>query len=340
MPRCFVIMPFSGTPNPRHDATYWDKLYHNFIKPAVEDVGYVCERSVASPGNIVGNIIGDLFGSNIVLAILTDFNPNVLYELGVRHSLAHGTIMALERGQTIPFDLANYGLVLYSDIDRDHFARELRNHIQKLHRQPGPDSPVAEHLRLKVGLSRTTLDVADSPLNTAGALDLAEEDILIIGQNLYGLATDKQEQDKVMSMLLQKTNLKIRIAYADSSNENQTKALAEIIDEAMIKQFPRVDLGFREWCAEWERRSPDGKNRLEIRRSIRVGNVSATMVDGRRSGGQILIRPVLYHTGSNTRPCIWIRSFNAPAGVFPAYQGALEQIWSHGVRVQSDYSVQ
>lgn len=148
--RCFVIMPFSGTPGTRHDAAYWDKFYQNFIKPAVEELGYSCERSIASSRSIVGTIVDDLFNSDIVLAILTDFNPNVLYELGVRHSLAHGTIMAIEKGQSIPFDLSHFGVVPYVEVDRALFTQDLQRHLEDLQRRPVPDSPVAEHLRLKV----------------------------------------------------------------------------------------------------------------------------------------------------------------------------------------------
>jgi hypothetical protein len=216
MSKCFVIMPFSGTRDPRHDASYWDKFYQNYLKPSVEELGYICERSVATSSSIIGTIIDDLFNSDVVLAILTDFNANVLYELGVRHSLAHGTIMAIEKGQPIPFDLSQFGVVQYQEVDRAHFVQELERHIRDQRRRPVPDNPVAEHLRLKVGIARMTNNIADSPLDTAGALSSANRDVLIIGQNLYGLARNRQERDKVFEALLGKPALKVRILYADT----------------------------------------------------------------------------------------------------------------------------
>jgi hypothetical protein len=51
-------------------------------------------------------MLGGIVNSDLVLAVLTDYNPNVWYELGTRHSLRHGTIMMLERGQKIPIDIA------------------------------------------------------------------------------------------------------------------------------------------------------------------------------------------------------------------------------------------
>jgi hypothetical protein len=107
---CFVIMPFSKTVG-KHTAKYSDNFFFNFIKPALENLGYTCKRSSAQPGNIMKAIVNDLVNSDVVLAVLTDYNANVLYELGTRHSLKHGTIMMLQRGQDIPFDIKHYGVL-------------------------------------------------------------------------------------------------------------------------------------------------------------------------------------------------------------------------------------
>ena len=82
MPRnCFVIMPFSTTESCTEDE--WTQIFEQVLKPAVESVGldYICRRSVATRGNIVGAIVRDLNDSHVVIADLTDRNPNVFYEL-------------------------------------------------------------------------------------------------------------------------------------------------------------------------------------------------------------------------------------------------------------------
>ncbi len=140
---CFVIMPFSKTKGKR-TAKYWNDFYSNFIKPAVENLGYTCERSSAKPGNIMKAIVKELVNSDVVLAVLTDYNPNVLYELGARHSLKHGTIMMLQRGQNIPFDIAQYGVLFYQKAAGiPKFQENLRVFIQKIG-SGGPDSPILD----------------------------------------------------------------------------------------------------------------------------------------------------------------------------------------------------
>jgi hypothetical protein len=144
---CFVIMPFSetGAKRAKHTTAYWDNFFFGFIKPAAERLGYTCKRSSAQPGNIMKAIVNELVTSDVVLAVLTDYNPNVLYELGTRHSLKHGTIMMLESGQDIPFDIKQYGVIYYDDKASGvpKFEENLRNAIQKIESN-GPDSPVLD----------------------------------------------------------------------------------------------------------------------------------------------------------------------------------------------------
>jgi hypothetical protein len=143
---CFVIMPFSTTGDKQqHTTEYWNDFFSNVIKPAVEKLGYTCTRSSADPGNIMKTIVNELVTSDVVLAVLTDYNPNVLYELGTRHSLKRGTIMMLERGQKIPSDIAQYGVIYYDNeiTGGTKFQENLRNAIQKIE-SDGPDSPVQD----------------------------------------------------------------------------------------------------------------------------------------------------------------------------------------------------
>jgi hypothetical protein len=90
---CFVIMPFSATDSCSEQE--WTQVFDSLIKPAVENcgLGYRAFRSSATRGNIVGAIMESLRDAHVVIADLTDQNPNVFYELGVRHSLRDRTIL-------------------------------------------------------------------------------------------------------------------------------------------------------------------------------------------------------------------------------------------------------
>lgn len=111
--KCFVIMPFSKTVE-KHDEEYWT-IFFDTIKKIMEENGYICTRSEVGPYKLFSNIIRNMENSDVVIAVLTDFNSNVWYELGIRHALRTGTIMLLQEGQKIPFDISDFGIIFYRD---------------------------------------------------------------------------------------------------------------------------------------------------------------------------------------------------------------------------------
>jgi hypothetical protein len=131
--RCFVIMPFSKTTND-HTEEYWTEFFHQFIKPTVDNLGYECIKSTARPKNIIKSILEELVSADIVVAVLTDNNPNVWYALGTRHALRSGTIMVIEEGQKIPFDISQYGVIVYTDkiAKRAQFEKNLEAFIEDI----------------------------------------------------------------------------------------------------------------------------------------------------------------------------------------------------------------
>lgn len=142
-------MPFSKS-SVSHDEVYW-KYFYKILKVIVEKLGYECTRAENHSHNIVGSVIKMLETSDLVIAVLTDMNPNVFYELGIRHSLKNGTIMLIEKGQEIPFDISNYGLIRYEDRINinDFLEKEIESIIKKSESISEFDSPVFDNLELK-----------------------------------------------------------------------------------------------------------------------------------------------------------------------------------------------
>jgi hypothetical protein len=106
-------MPFSKT-TPKHTEAYWTKHFTNFLKPLIEEnPSLEAHRSTARRGDILKEIISDLVTAPIVIADLTDKNPNVFWELGVRQSFSHRTITIAQYGTKLPFDLSTKGTLFY-----------------------------------------------------------------------------------------------------------------------------------------------------------------------------------------------------------------------------------
>ncbi len=107
MKTCFVIMPIRqpGTPEYEHFRTIRDTV----IEPALVGLAYNVVRAddISRSGAVTADIVELIGNAELVVADLTDLNPNVFYELGARHALRkNGTIMLVDETRSdIPFDL-------------------------------------------------------------------------------------------------------------------------------------------------------------------------------------------------------------------------------------------
>jgi len=82
--KCFVIMPLAERDGVRPSG-YFNEVYESIIKPAVHESGFVAETAMRTGSDLIHSTrINDLAEADIVLADLTDHNPNVLFELGLR----------------------------------------------------------------------------------------------------------------------------------------------------------------------------------------------------------------------------------------------------------------
>jgi hypothetical protein len=93
-----------------------------------------------------------LVGSELAIAVLTGHNPNVFYELGVRHAVRNNTMLLAEHEDEVPFDLRTQRLILYANrglADARLLTRRIQEGIQQMIAEASgdPDNPVLRYLR-------------------------------------------------------------------------------------------------------------------------------------------------------------------------------------------------
>lgn len=110
---CFVIMPFT-TPEGYED-DHFRKIYDQIFKPAIEKAGYEATRvdEDNSSATIQTKILNQLINAEMVLCDLSAKNPNVLYELGIRHAFDKPVVLVQEKGQGAIFDIGNITTIPY-----------------------------------------------------------------------------------------------------------------------------------------------------------------------------------------------------------------------------------
>lgn len=158
-PMCFVAMPFGkkspvGKQKPLID---FDLIYEQ-VRQAVSDTGFDCVRAdfEAAGGFIHRPMYERLLVAEYVIADLTLANPNVAYEVGVRHgSRSKATILicAQEFVGQLPFDLKPLRVFSYSlnqdgnlsDLEAEKLKQVLSQLLKQAVRgELPPDNPILQ----------------------------------------------------------------------------------------------------------------------------------------------------------------------------------------------------
>lgn len=150
---CFIICPIGEDGSETRERS--DKLLRHLFDPVAQKCGYQAVRAdkISQPGIITRQIIDKLLESPLVIADLTDQNPNVLYELAIRHATGKPLVQIIKKGQSLPFDIAVTRVIRvdHQDLDSvDEAKIELEKQIRAVETNPSDyDNPISTTIELK-----------------------------------------------------------------------------------------------------------------------------------------------------------------------------------------------
>jgi hypothetical protein len=124
---CFVIGPIGRDwTGQRKHADFLLKGIVMFVLEA-DGFGYRVKRSDEdpNPGMIGDRMITDIINADLVVADLTDLNPNAFYELGIRHAALKPTIHVAKAKTVLPFDNAPHSTI-FVDVSDWHSVESAR----------------------------------------------------------------------------------------------------------------------------------------------------------------------------------------------------------------------
>jgi hypothetical protein len=138
---CFIVMPFSQE---------WSADVHRILARACEAAGVRPVRGddLFTPTDILEDIWQSINAADFVIADITGRNPNVLYELGIAHTLAKPVLILSKEAADIPIDLATRRVILYgqkADVWREDLARMIQEAIAKVVEEYGLESRGVEY---------------------------------------------------------------------------------------------------------------------------------------------------------------------------------------------------
>jgi hypothetical protein len=119
---CFVIMPIGDQKigNKIIKKGDFKSKYTDLIKEAIlkanPNLDVIRADEIALMGSVTTDIISRIMFSEYIIADITYPNPNVFYELGLRHACRNKTILIMEKTkQSLPFDISHLRYIEYEN---------------------------------------------------------------------------------------------------------------------------------------------------------------------------------------------------------------------------------
>jgi hypothetical protein len=148
---CFYITPIGadGSEQRKHS----DFFLEYVIEPALQEfkLSVVRADQIGKPGMIGKQVLEHILNSRLVIADLSFHNPNVFYELCLRHATRKPTVQVIRATEDIPFDIDQYRTVKIDTSDvygllpkLQTYVSEIANQVRTALKDPDSvDSPVS-----------------------------------------------------------------------------------------------------------------------------------------------------------------------------------------------------
>lgn len=187
---CFFVTPIGERDSALRGRA--DAILQHVLRPTTKSfLDIVRADEVDEPGTITTDIVRRLYEADLVIADLTGHNPNVMYEIGLRHCFNKPIVHLAQDKEKPPFDLAAERIIFFDlhDISsvEEGKRRILSSCKSALDARPFR-SPVARALELESLFAQTSeLPV---PRDLLKKLDDLEASISGISENVGDWASE------------------------------------------------------------------------------------------------------------------------------------------------------
>lgn len=142
---CFFVSPIGPQDSPERDRA--DGVLRAIVEPAAArlELKSVRADAITEPGQITSQIVEHVLSARAVVADLTGGNPNVYYEIAIRHAVRKPCALIAEQGTRLPFDAHHMRTIFFnsSNLKSVVGARDqLFDHL-RLALKGAVDSPVS-----------------------------------------------------------------------------------------------------------------------------------------------------------------------------------------------------
>lgn len=183
MKKCFIITPIGDDNSEIRRAT--DGLLKAVVQPVLNQLEFEIEVShqMTKPGSITNQVIDCILNYDLVIANLSGLNPNVMYELAVRHATRKPLISIAEKSTKLPFDISDERTIFFTNdmAGCEELKPKLSETIKKAMEDKEPDNPI--YRVAKENLMKQQIKTGDVQEYILNRLDRIETSINSVKQS-------------------------------------------------------------------------------------------------------------------------------------------------------------
>ncbi|WP_433787568.1 hypothetical protein ACQPX6_12170 [Actinomycetospora sp. CA-101289] len=108
---CFLVSPIGAEGSEQRE--HANLVLGSLLEPALTSLGLRLVRAdqISKPGMITGQVIEHIVKAPLVIADLSYSNPNVYYELALRHACRKPAVQVIRSSDRLPFDVGQFRTV-------------------------------------------------------------------------------------------------------------------------------------------------------------------------------------------------------------------------------------
>ncbi len=246
---CFVITPIGKENTATRRST--DGLISAILLPTLQELGFSMSvaHEISEPGSITKQIIERLLYDDLVIANLTELNPNVMYELAIRHACRKPVVSLAEAGTKLPFDISTERTIFFvNDLSgTQELKKPLIDSINNAMIDEEPDNPIYRVTDSTVIRENTSSEVQEYILDRLDNIDkaitrlsFADSEDAIFREQIDRLLSGKESENSAEHTPEEMESIRQQLNDALSTLDGEEQIVVELFFG--LKDRPRYAL--------------------------------------------------------------------------------------------------
>jgi hypothetical protein len=215
----------------------------------MDSLNYEVTRAdqISEPGQISRQIIERINDAAVVIADLSGHNPNVFYELAIRHAINKPVVQLIAKGETIPFDISNQRTIEYDFSDFDTFEAAQSEIQKQINAIESGKVTVDNPISVAIGVKELKSSPRSEDRTLADLLDMVSslrQEMIEIKQNLprrkqrYATLEEFPVAEDIPTVMINKDDLKKQMEEMEKTPEF-TKLVVQ--DKEFRKRYKQLE---------------------------------------------------------------------------------------------------